>query len=460
MHRIVRHSFAIAAAFCLMPFGGGRAIGQVLKGEAAYGSWHDDKPGVRRLLTPQDLPPIAKPTYALAQVVPIPTGAVPQVPAGFSVQLVTSELRKPRVIRVAPNGDLFVADTMFNAVHVLRVPAGSAKPARDEIFASGLKQPFGIEFYPLGPHPQWVYIANSDGVVRFRYKNGDLKATGQPEQIVAGIPTTHHYARDIAFSADGKRLFFSVGSGSNAAQDMFPEPHLTMHPAPHLVNGLTEWSTLEPLGAAWDTEELRAVVLSFDPDGKDMQIVATGLRNCEGMTVQPATGQLWCIVNERDELGDNTPFEYATHVIAGAFYGWPWYYNGGHEDPRHAGARPDLKDKVTLPDVLMQAHSAPLQMTFYQGDNFPSEYKGTAFAAMHGSWNRGKRTGYKVVRLLFDADGKPTGEYEDFMTGFVLSDSQVWGRPVGVAVAKDGALLVTEDGNGTIWRVTHGNDVR
>jgi glucose/arabinose dehydrogenase len=382
------------------------------------------------------------------------------VPDGFSVERVTSALRKPRVIREAPNGDLFVADTMSDAVHVLRIPPGSAHAVRDEVFASGLKQPFGIAFYPLGPNPRWVYIANSDGVVRFRYKTGDLKATGKPEQIIAGIPTTHHYARDIAFSADGHRLFFSVGSGSNAAQDMFPEPHLSMHPSPHIVNGLAEWSKTEPLGAAWDTEELRADVLSFDPDGTHMQIVATGLRNCEGMTVQPATGELWCIVNERDELGDNTPFEYATHVIAGGFYGWPWYFIGGHEDPRHAGARPDLQDHVTVPDVLMQAHSAPLQMVFYQGDSFPREYRGSAFVAMHGSWNRGKRTGYKVVRLLFDAQGKPTGEYEDFMTGFVLSDSQVWGRPVGVAVAKDGSLIVTEDGNGTLWRVAYRGDAR
>jgi glucose/arabinose dehydrogenase len=457
---ILRYSFTIVASLCAVALGGERAFGQVLQGEAAYGSWHDDRPGLRRLLTLQDLPPIEKPTYGLAQVVPIPTGARPQVPDGFSVELVTSALRKPRVIREAPNGDLFVADTMFNAVHVLRIPPGGAKPARDEVFASGLKQPFGIAFYPLGSDPRWVYIANSDGVVRFRYRNGQLKATGKPERIVAGIPTTHHYARDIAFSADGRRLFFSVGSGSNAAQDMFPEPHLVMHPSPRIVGGIAEWSKTEPLGAAWDTEELRADVLSFDPDGTHMQIVATGLRNCEGMTVQPATGELWCIVNERDELGDNTPFEYATHVIAGEFYGWPWYFIGGHEDPRHAGARPDLKDQVTVPDVLMQAHSAPLQMVFYQGDNFPPEYKGSAFAAMHGSWNRVKRTGYKVVRLLFDAEGKPTGEYEDFMTGFVLSDSQVWGRPVGVAVARDGSLIMTEDGNGTIWRVTYRGGTR
>jgi mono/diheme cytochrome c family protein len=228
--RIVRYSFTIITAFCVMALAGERAVAQVLKGKTAYGS--------------------------LAEVVPIPTGARPQVPDGFSVQPVTSALRKPQVIRVAPNGDLFVADTMFDTVHVLRIPPGSAKPSREEVFASGLKQPFGIAFYPLGPNPRWVYIANSDGVVRFPYKNGDLKATGRPEQIIAGIPTTRHYARDIAFSADGHRLFFSIGSGSNAAQEMFPEPHL-------------------------------------DADGTHMQIVATGLRNCEGMTVEPATGELW-----------------------------------------------------------------------------------------------------------------------------------------------------------------------
>jgi glucose/arabinose dehydrogenase len=448
-------SVAIAAC-CLFVITGERAVGQGLQGQAAIGSWRDDKPGVRRLLTPQDLPDIAKSTNGPAEVVAMPAGAGPQVPDGFSAEPVTtSGLHKPRVIRVAPNGDVFVADSMFGSVHVLRIPAGHAKPAKQAVFASGLKQPFGIAFYPLGPNPQWIYIANSDGVVRFRYKNGDLEATGKPEQIIEGIPSAHHYARDIVFSPDGSRLFLSVGSGSNVAMDMFPEPHWTMIPEPRNLDGLAEWAKTKPLGAAWDTEELRADVLSFDPNGKNLKIVATGLRNCEGMTIQPATGQLWCVVNERDELGDNTPFEYATHIVEGAFYGWPWYFIGGHEDPRQAGARPDLKDKVTVPEVLMQAHSAPLQLVFYQGNNFPTEYKGSAFATMHGSWNRGQRTGYKVVRLLFDGSGKPTGEYEDFMTGFVVSDTQVWGRPVGVDVANDGSLFVTEDGSGTIWRVAY-----
>ena len=450
-------SFIAAALACGLSLTACEPVrGQVRQGEAATGSWHDDKPGVRRLLRPQDLPAIAKPTYGAAEIVALPAGAEPRLPDGFSAALVTtSDLHKPRVVRVAPNGDLFVADSMFGSVHVLRIPVGSATPQKDAVFARGLKQPYGIAFYPVGPNPQWVYVANSDGVVRFRYKNGDLEATGTPERVIEGIPETHHYARDIVFSPDGSRLFLSVGSGSNVALDMFPEPHWTMIPEPRNVDGVAEWAKTKPLGAAWDTEELRADVLSFDPNGKDMKVVATGLRNCAGMTLQPVTAQLWCVVNERDDLGDNTPFEYATHLVDGAFYGWPWYFIGGHEDPRQAGARTDLKNQVTIPDVMMQAHSAPLQMAFYDRDHFPAEYRGSAFVTMHGSWNRGQRTGYKVVRLLFDVSGKPTGEYEDFMTGFVVSDTKVWGRPVGVAVANDGSLFVTEDGNGTIWRVTY-----
>jgi glucose/arabinose dehydrogenase len=272
-----------------------------------------------------------------------------------------------------------------------------------------------------------------------------LKASATPQRIVERIPWVHHWGRDVVVSADGRRIFYSVGSGSNVALDMFPMP---------LDAPFEEWKKSHPPGAAWDTEERRADVLSYDPEGRDEKIVATGLRNCQGMAMNPATGRLWCVVNERDELGDNTPFEYATEVREGAFYGWPWYYIGGHEDPRKKGARPDLKDQVTVPDVLMQAHSAPLQIAFYQGNTFPAEYRGSAFVTLHGSWNRGQRTGYKVVRLPFTG-GKPTGEYEDFMTGFVVSDKQVWGRPVGVAVANDGALIITEDGNGTIWRVSH-----
>jgi glucose/arabinose dehydrogenase len=450
MHNIVRTT--AAAIVMLAGAGAVRAAaedgsGTLLKGKAALGSWQQDKPGLRRLIKPQDLPPVGKSTPNFSEVAPMPPGAKPRVPPGFLVEMVASGYAGPRAIRVAPNGDLFLADSASNSIHVLRVPSGTASPTKNEVFASGLTQPFGIAFYPLGPNPEWVYVANSDGVVRFPYKNGDLIATAKPEQIVGHIPWVHHWTRDIAFTRDGKRLLLSVGSGSNAALDMFPEPEVK--------GGLQTWIKSEPLGAAWDTEERRADVLSYDPDGKNEKIVATGLRNCAGVTIQPATGLPWCVVNERDELGDNTPFEYATAVKDSSFFGWPWYYIGSNADPRHKGARSDLKGKVTVPDVLMQAHSAPLQIVFYEGNDFPASYKGSAFVALHGSWNRAERTGYKVVRLLFDTASKPTGEYEDFMTGFVISDKQVWGRPVGVAVAKDGSLFVTEDGNGTIWRVSH-----
>jgi glucose/arabinose dehydrogenase len=438
-------TFALATtAFAAASFAAA-AQDNVLKGKAALGGWQQDKPGVKRLLTIRDLPAAGKDIENRSEVAPMLQGVTPQVPSGFSVEMVASGLTTPRAIKVAPNGDLFVAEKETNSVRILRVPAGSAKPEVNEVFASGLYQPYGIAFYPPNAEPEWIYIANSDGVVRFRYKSGDTKVSGAPETITTRIPWSHHWTRDIAFTPDGKKLLLAVGSGSNVALDMSPRPSIK--------GGLEAWKKEKPLGAAWDTEERRAALLSLDPDGKNEKIFAAGLRNCSGLTLHPKTGEPWCVVNERDGLGDDTPFEYATAVKEGAFYGWPWYYFG-NEDPRQKDKRPDLKDKVTLPDVYMQAHSAPLQIAFYQGDNFPAEYKGSAFVTLHGSWNRGQRTGYKVVRLLFDSAGKPTGEYQDFMTGFVINDKQVWGRPVGVTVAQDGSLFVTEDGNGTIWRVT------
>ncbi|TGQ86251.1 sorbosone dehydrogenase family protein [Mesorhizobium sp. M8A.F.Ca.ET.208.01.1.1] len=416
-----------------------------LKGAAAFGDWRADRPGVRRLIKPEDLPkPYAtKSASNGAGIVDMPADAKPRLPSGFSAELIASGIDNPRVVRVAPNGDLFVADSEANQIRVYRLTKDSAKPAENGIFAGGLNQPYGIAFYPLGNDPQWVYVASSDSIVRFAYRNGDLKASGDPQTIVDNIPANHHWTRDIAFSPDGKTLYLSVGSGSNVAEDMGKRPR----------GGLDAWVKSKPLGASWGSEAGRAEVRAFDPDGKNGRVVATGLRNCSGMTVQPATGAPWCVVNERDALGDNVPAEYATSVREGAFYGWPWYYIGNNEDPRHKGERPDLAGKADIPDVLMQAHSAPLNIAFYDGQSFPPEYRGDAFVTLHGSWNRGNRTGYKVVRLLFK-DGKPTGEYEDFMTGFVASNGEVWGRPVGVAVAGDGSLIVSEDGNGTIWRVT------
>lgn len=418
--------------------------GATLTGEAAFGGWRDDRPGVRRHFTPQDLPaPFAtESTSNSARRVSPPEDVSPQLPQGFFAHMIASGLGGPRIVRVAPNGDIFVAESGADQVSVYRLEDGSAKPAQNSVFAGGLNQPYGIAFHPADD-PQWVYVANTDSVVRFPYKSGDLEASSEPEVIVAELPSGGHWTRDLAFSPDGETLYVSVGSQSNVASGMGEAP-----------GGLDAWRSAQPTGAGWGSETDRAAVLAFDADGANQRIAATGLRNCSGLALQPATNALWCAVNERDGLGDNLPFDYATSVSEGAFYGWPWYYIGSHEDPRHAGSRPDLADKVTVPDVLIQAHSAPLGITFYEGDQFPADYRGDAFVALHGSWNRGLITGYKVVRLLFD-NGRPTGAYEDFMTGFVLSDGSVWGRPVGVAIASDGALIVSEDGSGTLWRIAY-----
>ena len=425
---------------------------QTLIGPAAFTDWQASKPGVTRLIRPEDLPApfVTKSASNAPGLAAMPADARPQVPIGFDVEMVASGFETPRVIRTAPNGDLFVADSGSGEIHVLRMADGSGRPAENSVFAADLNQPYGIAFYPNGANPEWVYVANTDSVVRFPYRNGDLEAGGKAETIVDKLPTGYHWTRDVAFSPDGSRMFVSVGSGSNIAEDVTSDP----------AGGIAKFAADHALGAMWGEEEDRADVLSFKPDGTDKQVYAAGLRNCSGMTVQPETGALWCVVNERDELGDNLPPDYATVVEKGAFYGWPWYYIGGHEDPRAPlkGQRPDLADKVTTPDVLFEAHSAPLGITFYEGDMFPADYRGDAFVAMHGSWNRGERTGYKVVRMMADENGKPTGEYQDFMTGFVLSKDKVWGRPVGVTVARDGSLYVTEDGAGTIWRVTHEAD--
>jgi glucose/arabinose dehydrogenase len=344
-------------------------------------------------------------------------------------------------MRVAPNGDVFVVESGSGRIRVLR-PSENGEP-RKEAFASGLNEPFGVSFYPPGADPQWVYVANTDSVVRFAYVSGDLKARGQAETVVARLPSgSNHWTRDVVFSADGTKMFVSVGSASNVAEGLEK-----LDPSE-----LAKWNAQHPPGAAWGVETDRADVLEFTPDGKNGRVFATGIRNCVGLAVGP-NGDLWCSTNERDGLGDDVPSDYITRVREGAFYGWPWYYIGANEDPRHRGARPDLKNSITIPDVLLQAHSASLGIAFYTGQQFPPEYAGNIFAAEHGSWNRSRRTGYKVIRVIMK-DGVPTGEYEDFATGFVVSDTTVWGRPVGIAVAKDGALLVSEDANGTIWRIS------
>jgi glucose/arabinose dehydrogenase len=416
------------------------------------GDWPNAKPGKKYRFSAASLPaPFATASARnFPPTAPRPDNAEISVPAGFTVAPF-AKLTGPRVVRVAPNGDIFVAETRSGRVTVIRAADGASEPAETAVFAEGLTQPFGIAFYPTNK-PEWVYVANINSVVRFPYRVGDLKARGPAETIVEKLSDTTggHSTRDIAFSKDDKRMFVSVGSGSNVAETMGTK-------TPEEVK---QWEATRPVGAAWGNETNRADVLVFTPDGKNEKIFATGIRNCVGVTIHPTTGALWCVTNERDLLGDNLVPDYGTSVKENAFYGWPWYYIGNNPDPRFRdnATRPDLPGKITVPDVLFQAHSAALGIAFYNATKgaaaFPKEYQGDAFVAFHGSWNRGKRTGYKVVRMKMN-QGVATGEYEDFLTGFVIDDSKVWGRPVGVAVARDGALLVTDDASNTLWRIAY-----
>lgn len=396
--------------------------------KAPFTDYRYEKPGVVRKITLEDLPaPFATPSAGNGpQVVARPENAWPQVPPGFKVELYASGLNEPRLIRTAPNGDFFVAESRSGEIRVFRGITTEGEAERAEVFATGLNRPFGINFFPPGPDPQWLYVGNTDSVVRFSYKNGDLKAQGPPEHIADVPGGDGHWTRDIQFTLDGKKMFVSVGSASN-----IDDPDTT--PA----------------------EKNRADVLEFNPDGSAMRVYAYGIRNCVGLAMNSKTGELWCSVNERDALGDNLVPDYITHVQEGGFYGWPWWYMGGHQDPRHAGKHPELKSKVITPDVILHPHNASLELTFYDGKQFPAEYQGDIFAAEHGSWNKSVRVGYELIRVPLHQTGHATGEYEDFMTGFVLDNGHVWGRPVGVTVAPDGSLLVTDDGSKSIWRISY-----
>jgi hypothetical protein len=421
--------------------------------ETDPGNWRRAAPGVKHHLTLADLPPpySTRSVGNAPKVVKQPAGAALSVPPGFTVRLFASGFSNPRIIHVAPNGDIFVAETAAHRIRVLRAADGADAPSVNQVFADGLDRPFGIAFYPLGDNPQWIYVANNNSVVRFPYHNGDLQASGPAQVIVPQLTESHggHSTRDIAFSLDGKRLFISVGSGSNVAETMSKKS----------IDDIRAWEAGHGRGAAWDDETNRADILVTDPEGSQpLRTFATGIRNGVGIAVNPKTGDLWSSTNERDGLGDDLVPDYITRVKEGGFYGWPWYYLGNYEDPRHKGERPDLAGQAIVPDVLLQSHSASLGMCFYTATNgvaaFPADYRGDAFAAEHGSWNRSSRTGYKIIRVRLD-HGVPTGEYDDFLTGFVVDDISVWGRPVGVAVAHDGALLMTEDGNGTLWRISY-----
>lgn len=396
----------------------------VITGPAAFTDAKDLKPGTFRKITVADLPQPTQGTPNFSRPAPRPEGALPKAPPGFTVSLYAQDgLRAPRQIRRAPNGDLFVAEEQAGQIKVIHEQNGFPSIS---IYAAGLNHPFGINFYPVGDNPQWVYVGNTGSVVRFPYKNGDLKAAGMPETLISDIPPMgNHQTRDLVFSQDGAHMFVAVGSADNVSDS--PQ-----------------------------SEDRRADILEYTPAGKFVQVYASGIRNPVGLGIHPVTGELWCSVNERDDLGDNLVPDYITSVKEHGFYGWPWFYIGRHEDKRARLTRPPDKtaDSVIVPDVLLQPHNASLGLTFYDGDQFPAEYRGDIFAAEHGSWNRKVKSGHEVVRVPLD-NGKSNGVYEDFLTGFLTPDGRPWGRPVGVAVGKDGSLYVTDDGSAAIWKVTY-----
>jgi glucose/arabinose dehydrogenase len=346
-----------------------------------------------------------------------PKGFLPTVPSGFKISVFATDFNEPRWLTVAPNGkDIFMADTHGGKIYILRLPAGGNGPGQKEEFLKGLDEPFGIAF-----HDDYIYVGDTDAVLRYKFDPVNSKKLGDAEKIM-DLPRRGHSTRAVAFSPDGKHLFVSVGSQSNI--DI-------------------------------ESDSRRAAVTICDPDGKNARLYATGLRNPVGIALEPKTGVLYTSVNERDGLGDDLPPDYFTSVQDGGFYGWPYSYIGKNVDPRVNPQKPELVAKAIIPDVLLGAHRAPLQFTFYTGKQFPSKYDGGVFLCEHGSWNRSTRAGYQVVFIPFK-DGKPAGDPEPFLTGLVpdASKGNVNGRPVGVTVAPDGSLLISDDGAQVVYRIT------
>ncbi|MBD2702402.1 sorbosone dehydrogenase family protein [Spirosoma sp. BT702] len=395
-----------------------------------------------------DLPaPYAtKSTVNFSNVLGWPKGKTPQAPAGFVVTEFARDLNNPRWIYQAPNGDIFVSEanterkgiknkvvnsvtgrsksenegTSANRITLFRDADKDGKPEVREIFLTGLNQPFGM--LVLG---STFYAANTDGLMRYDYKSGQTKIT-KPGKRILELPAggyNNHWTRNLLAGPDGKKIYVSVGSGSNVAE-----------------HGI-------------ENELRRANILEINPDGTGERVFASGLRNPVGMGWQPTTKTLYTAVNERDELGDDLVPDYLTSVKEGAFYGWPYAYFGQHEDPRRKGERPDLVKKSVVPDVPLGSHTASLGLAFYDKMAFPEKYHNGAFIGQHGSWNRSQLSGYKVVFVPFQ-NGKP-GTPEDFLTGFVAgNDKDVYGRPVGIAILQDGSMLVADDTSGRIWRVS------
>lgn len=378
-----------------------------------------DYPGKHFQVLPSDMPkPFATPAVEnSSKTVPRPDGVVPQVPKGFTASVFADHLDNPRWMAVAPNGDVFLAQPNAGIVSILRDPKNTGH-ATVTTFASGFTKPHGLAF-----HDSALYVGDQDAVWKLAYTDGALKA-GKKTRITKqhDLGIGGHSTRDIAFGPDGS-LYLAIGSNGNVDTD-------------------------EPA--------FRAAVNKVEPDGSLTQF-ATGTRNPVGITFYPGTDTMWITVNERDGLGDQLVPDYLTHVEKSAFYGWPYAYIGNNPDPTVGSKAPDMVAKAKVPDLLFQSHSAPLGLVFYEGNQFPADYKGDAFVSLHGSWNNAHPTGYKVVRVHF-ADGKPVGGYDDFATGFAkpgTSPAQVWGRPAGLAVTKDGSLLIADDAGKTVWRVTY-----
>lgn len=432
-------------------FGGAPPAPPVPQGEA---EWKKDAPGVVHRVDLDKLPaPFATPSATnFPRVTPKPADAKLSVPAGFSVDVYLEGLNAPRNMLVAPNGDVILTETNSGRLKVLR-PTADGKTATQTVFAQGLQQPYGLAFYPSADKPEWLYVAEVNRVVRYAYKKGITEAMGVPEVVIPQLSPVGggHFTRDIAFSKDGRRMYVAVGSQGNIFADSIAKK------TPAEVQA---WEKQHGLGAPWGLEENRAMVRVYDVRGKDTvgKTFATGLRNCVGMTIQPATGDIWCTVNERDQLGDDLVPDYATSVKEGRFYGWPWYYMGNYEEPRMKGDRPDLAGKATRPDVPFTSHSAATNIQFYTATSgasvFPREYRGVPFVVLHGSWNRGHRTGHKIVTLPMK-NNKATGEYVDFLTGFITPDNGAWGRPVAITVLKDGSMLLADDGANLIYRISY-----
>jgi glucose/arabinose dehydrogenase len=421
---------------------------------ATPGDWQNDAPGVIHKVVVADLPaPFATASAGNGpKVVDRPVGAGLSVPEGFKLQQIAADIESPRLMRTAPNGDVFLAETNIGVIRVLRFSPSGDSLAENSVYTKGLKGPFGIAFYPSSGEPKWVYIGCNNSVIRYPYHSGDMVASGEAETIVPKMTngTGGHSTRDVAFSLDDKRLFVSVGSGSNVAEGM---PTKT-------PDEVRAWEAEHGRGSAWGYEANRANVLVTTPDGTaPLKTYGTGIRNPVGIAVQPSTGTLWCSTNERDGLGDDLGAGLHHKHQGGRLLWMAVVLHGqprgpaprrGAPGPRRRGACAGCSRPIAFGvarDDLLPGEGLGKQRV-------PEDYRGDIFAAFHGSWNRAGRTGSKIVRVILH-DGVPTGEYQDFVTGFVVDDGHVWGRPVGVTVLADGSLIFTDDANSTLWRVSY-----